>query len=178
MVTYSHHDGESAASVIPDLVHLYAVVYAEPPYSEGPDEVNRFRSSIGEETTRPGFSLITAHDGENLVGAAYGWTMRAGAWWTRADRDAPAEIRDAIKLAIMEWIVHPQRRAESIGAQLIRKLLQGRQEVWATLASDPRSAARSIYQRAGWRQVASSELPWGTKMDLLILDLAHHRTTD
>ena len=154
MVTYSHHDGKSTLGVIAGLVPLYTVVYAEPPYLEGAEQVERFRASIGEEIARTGFSMITAHGGQQLVGTAYGWTMPAGTWWSRANEDAPAEIRDADKFAIMEWMVHPQRRTEGIGAQLIRKLLQHRQEPWATLASDPRSAARSIYERSGWLQVA------------------------
>lgn len=172
MVTYSHHDGESSTHVVPALVNLYGVVYAEPPYLEGPDEIDRFRAGIKEESTRAGFALVTAYDGEQLVGAAYGWTMSAGSWWSRADRDAPSEIRDAAKFAIKEWVVHPQRRAEGIGAELIGRLLRDRQERWATLASDPRSAARSMYERAGWRQVARSELPWGITMDLLVLEIA------
>ena len=102
-----------------------------------------------------------------LVGAAYGWTMPAGVWWSRADNDPPPEIEAADKFAVMEWIVHPDRRGEGIGAELMRRLLADRPEPWATLASDPRSAARAIYGRNGWAQVATSRLPWGPPMDLL-----------
>lgn len=170
MVTYSRHDGRSLSPLVPALVNLYAVVYAEPPYQEGLEQVDRFRETISGEGAYPGFTLIAAHDEEQLVGAAYGWTMLAGKWWSRAAEDGPAEVRDAEKLAVMEWMVHPQRRAEGIGAELMRQLLQGRQEPWATLASDPRSLARSMYKRAGWRQVGQSRLPWGPAMDLLVLE--------
>ncbi len=174
MVTYSRHTGDSVSPLVPALVDLYAVVYGEPPYEEGPEQVERFRTSLGEEATRPGFTLITAHDGGQLVGAAYGWTMPAGSWWSRADRDAPAGIGDADKFAVMEWIVHPQRRAEGIGAELMRRLMQDRGEPYATLASDPRAPARGMYQRAGWRQVAQTKLSWGPAMDLLVLETARH----
>jgi ribosomal protein S18 acetylase RimI-like enzyme len=170
MVTYLHHDGDSVSPLIPALVDLYAVVYAEPPYEEGPEQVDRFRTSLGEEATRAGFALITAYDDEQLVGATYGWTMPAGTWWSRADQEAPSGIRDVDKLAIMEWVVHPGRRAEGIGAELIRQLLQGRLEPYATLASDPRAPARGMYERAGWRQVAQTKLSWGPAMDLLVLE--------
>jgi ribosomal protein S18 acetylase RimI-like enzyme len=122
MLTYSHHDGNPVPPLISAIVDLYALVYAEPPYEEGPEQVDRFRTSLGEEASRAGFVLITAHDGEQLVGAAYGWTMAAGAWWSRADQEAPPGIRDVDKFAVMEWIVHPQRRGEGIGAELIRQL--------------------------------------------------------
>lgn len=169
MVTYTRHDGKSTAAVLPALVDLYASVYAEPPYEEGPAQIEIFRTSLPGETLRPGFVLITALDGEQLVGASYGWTMPAGKWWSRSDEEPPSAIRDADKLAVMEWIVHPARRGEGIGANLMRELLQDRQEPFATLASDPRAKARGMYQRAGWRQVARSALSWGPAMDLLVL---------
>ena len=170
MVTYSRHDGASAAPLMPALIDLYAVVYAEPPYEEGPEQVDRFRTSLPDETARDGFTLITADD-KQLVGAAYGWTMPAGTWWHRADQQPPPAVHGAAKLAVMEWIVHPDRRAEGIGGELIIRLLKDRPERYATLASDPRSAARGMYERAGWHQVARSRLSWGPAMDLLVLDI-------
>jgi len=170
MVTYTRHDGTAVARLLTALVELYAVVYAEPPYQEGPEQVDRFRTSLQNEAARAGFSLITADDGGQLVGAAYGWTMPAGAWWSRADQQPPADIHNADKFAVLEWIVHPDRRGESIGAELIRRLLEGRREHYATLASDPRSAARGMYERAGWRQVARTKLSWGPAMALLVLE--------
>lgn len=102
---------------------------------------------------------------------AFGWTMAAGAWWSRADREPPAAIIDADKFAIMEWIVRPDRRGAGVGAELMRRLLARRPEPFATLASDPRSAARHRYERSGWRQTGRTRLAWGPVMDLLVLDL-------
>ncbi|MFC3500044.1 GNAT family N-acetyltransferase [Micromonospora krabiensis] len=171
MPTYTVHDGGSAGPLIDALAELYAIVYAEPPYCEGPEQVARFREGLPDEATRPGFTLAAAHDRDRLVGAAYGWTMPAGTWWSRADGEPPADVREAAKLAVMEWIVHPARRSEGIGAELMRRLLADRPERYATLASDPRSHARQVYARNGWRQVGTSALPWGPPMDLLVLDL-------
>lgn len=168
--TTSHRD--NAAGFFGPLADLYAVVYAEPPYEEGPEQVARFRDGLPEEAERPGFTLVTAAEDFSFIGAAYGWTMPAGSWWQRADTDPPAHLRDVDKLAVMEWIVHPHRRGEGIGSELMRRLLTDRPETYATLASNPRSVARSMYARAGWQQVAGSTLPWDdTHMDLLILPL-------
>lgn len=71
-VTYSVHTAESATAVFPALVRLYAVVYAEPPYAEGPEQVAGFANGLPDETRRDGFTLVVAEDGEVLVGAAYG----------------------------------------------------------------------------------------------------------
>jgi len=171
MVIYSHHEKTSTASLLLALVDLYGLVYAEPPYNEGTEQVERFRASLGEELTRPGFSLIAAANGERLVGATYGWTMPAGKWWSRSDQDPPLDVSEVDKFAVMEWIVHPNWRGKGIGAELIRRLLNDRQEPYATLASDPRSAARAMYERSGWLQVARTKLTWGPEMDLLVLDI-------
>ncbi|MET0491567.1 MAG: GNAT family N-acetyltransferase [Actinoplanes sp.] len=79
------------------------------------------------------------------------------------------------QLAVMEWIVHPQRRAEGIGSELMRRLLQDRHEPYATLAADPRAPARGMYERSGWRRVARSKLAWGPAMDLLVLETSRRR---
>jgi GNAT superfamily N-acetyltransferase len=176
-VTFTRHGGGTVASLFAALVDLYAVVYAEPPYQEGPEEVDGFRKRFQDDATRPGFSLIAAEGDGRLIGAAYGWTMAAGTWWSRTDREPPIEIRDADKFAVMEWIVHPSRRRGGIGSQLMHQLLADRAERYATLASDPRSVARKIYQQAGWRQVARSALAWGPAMDLLVIDLPGPATT-
>jgi GNAT superfamily N-acetyltransferase len=176
-ITYATVDGTHALPWVDRLVDLYAVVYAEPPYLEGPEQVARFADILPDETTRPGFALVTAAEGE-LVGAAYGWTMPAGRWWTRAETDPPAELRATDKLAIMEWIVHPARQRAGIGGRLLDLLLANRLEPWATLASDPRSDARRIYERHGWQMVGLSRLPSGSPMHLLALPLPDVRVQE
>lgn len=170
-LTYTTRAGATAAPLFPALIDLYALVYAEPPYEEGPEQVARFSEGLSEEATRPGFTLVAAEDDGTLVGAAYGWTMPAGRWWSRADQDPPDDVLHADKLAVMEWMTHPTRRGEGVGAELMRRLLADRPERWATLAADPRAAARAVYGRAGWVQVAGSRMPSGTLMDLLVLPL-------
>lgn len=170
-VVYTRHTGVTP-ELVDALAGLYAVVYAEPPYCEGPEQVQGFRDGLPDEARRPGFTLHTAHDGGMLVGAVYGWTMPAGRWWRSADREPPAGLLDVDKLAVMEWVVHPQHRRHGIGGELMRRLLDGRPEPVATLASDPRSTARGIYEQAGWIQVGESQTPWGAHMHLLVLPLA------
>ncbi|QKW13408.1 GNAT family N-acetyltransferase [Verrucosispora sp. NA02020] len=171
MVAYSSVARDDALRLFDALQNLYAATYAESPYREGPEQVARFRAGLPDEVTRLGFSLVTANDGALLVGAAYGWTMPTGTWWSRADQDPSPEVLDADKFAVMEWMVHPGHRGQGIGADLMSKLLAGRPEKYATLASNPASAARLMYERAGWQQAATSVLPWGPTMDLLVLPL-------
>jgi GNAT superfamily N-acetyltransferase len=175
---YARLHGQTAAPLFGRMVDLYALVYAEPPYEEGPDEVAGFAAKLPEEASRPGFTLVAAEDGSDLVGAAYGWTMPPDTWWSRAVGDPDPQIKAADKFAVMEWIVRPDRRRQGVGRELMRLLLAGQPERWATLASDPRSAARTIYGRYGWQQVGTSRLPWGPAMDLLVLPLGKTTSLD
>lgn len=170
-VTFTLHDSSNTTDLIGELGRLYAVVYAEPPYNEGAADAIRFMDGLYDEIARLGFTLIAAVDDGQLIGAAYGWTMLLGDWWSRDCAEPPAEIRMASKLAIMEWMVHPDRRGEGIGAELMGRLLTVRPERYATLAANPKAPARRLYARAGWRQVGKSQMPDGTPMDLLVLEL-------
>jgi ribosomal protein S18 acetylase RimI-like enzyme len=169
-VVYTCHIGVTPL-LVDVLADLYAVVYAEPPYCEGPEQVAGFRDRLPGEAERQGFTMVTAHEGGALVGAVYGWTMPAGRWWSRAHQPPPADLLDIDKAAIMEWVVHPHHRRQGVGGQLMRRLLADRTEPVATLASDPRSEARRIYEQAGWMQVGESATPWGAHMHLLVLPL-------
>lgn len=170
-VVYTRVHGQAATPLFDRVVELYAVVYAEPPYEEGPDEVAGFAARLPDEAARRGFTLVAAEHGSELVGTAYGWTMAADTWWSRAVGEPDPRVKAVDKFAVMEWIVRPGRRGQGVGRELMRLLLSSRPERWATLASDPRSVARAVYARSGWQPVGTSRLPWGPAMDLLILPL-------
>lgn len=174
MVAYEVLDGAGARPLLPAMVDLYAVVYAEPPYLEGADDVARYADKLPEEFTLPGFSLVAAYDRDRLVGVAYGWTMAAGRWWRNA-REQPPDLVAAEKFAVIEWQVHPDHRGQRIGARLMLLLLDGRPEPWATLASNPASAARRMYGRAGWKQVGTTKPAHLPEMDLLVRPLGGRR---
>lgn len=154
-----------------DLVRLYAVVYAEPPYEEGPEMVRLFAQKLPEEIARPGFALVHATAGGRSVGLAYGWTMPAGRWWPTAEDGPPEHIREAQKFVVTEWMVHSDVRGRGAGRRLIVDLLSGRPEPWAVLMSDPRAAARGMYARAGWLPCGRVNPSWGPSMDALALPL-------
>jgi GNAT superfamily N-acetyltransferase len=170
---YQVLDGDAARPLLSAMVDLYAAVYAAPPYHEGPDDVARYAKTLPGELEQPGFTLVTAHDGDRLVGVAYGWTMAAGRWW-RNTLEAPPMFAAQEKFAVMEWQVHADYRGLRIGSRLMALLLYDRPEGWATLASNPASTARQMYARAGWRQVGTSTPPHLPKMDLLALELHGH----
>ena len=154
-----------------DLRSVYAEVFSLPPYNEGPELADKFLDLLAEESKRPGFSLVAAEDAGKLVGFAYGYMMPAGEWWDGTDRPAPEEVKAADKLAVIEWAVLPDRRGAGIGRRLLDELLAGRREQWATLTVVPTADARAIYDRWGWRHVASTRPGRMPGMAVMLLEL-------
>ena len=157
-----------------DLRAVYAGVFSLPPYNEGLELADEFLDRLAEDSKRPGFSLVAACGGGRplgLVGFAYGYTMPAGEWWDGTDCPPPEEVKAADKIAVMEWAVLPDRRGAGIGRRLLDQLLAGRREQWATLSVNPAADARVIYDRWGWRQVASIRPGRMPGMAVMLLEL-------
>src|SRR5690242_18206425 len=106
----------------PEFVHLYRLVYAEPPYRETPDDVAAFAETLLDDVQKPGFSLIAADRvPDGLFGYAYGFSFQPGQWWRFRD-DRPEHIAAVEKFAVREWAVHPDHRGNRIGATLMNLL--------------------------------------------------------
>ncbi|WP_207922588.1 hypothetical protein [Micromonospora sp. KC606] len=91
--------------------------------------------------------------------------MPAGRWWRNVDQDPAAEVMGAEKLAVMEWLVQPDRRGHGIGAELMRRLLADPARTVGHPSLQPR--------RPRTRRVAagSPRTRVGPAMDLLVLRL-------
>jgi hypothetical protein len=168
-VTFDLLDGSRAGALAADLRELYAEVYAESPYEEGPAHVARFAEHLAEQLDRPGFVLASATDVPALVGVAYGWTMAPGQWFSSAIDQPPEEIRSAAKFAVMEWMVRAPYRQGGVGRRLLDLVLTGRHEPYAILASNPAAPARQVYDRFGWRQCGTTQPDLLPPMDVLAL---------
>jgi GNAT superfamily N-acetyltransferase len=178
-VVYTVVYGRDSDRLVDELRDLYAEVYAEPPYCEGPTHVAQFVRWLTDEIDKPGFTVAMARSrAGGLAGAAYGFTLPAGEWMEPAATEPPAHIRNVPKFNIAEWMVSAAYRCHGIGRHLLDLLLAGRTEPWAVLASNPAAAARQIYERWGWKQygrIAPRTMP---PMDVLALRLPCTATDD
>ena len=152
----------------PQFIDLYREVYAEPPYLETEEHVAAYVERFANESAQPGFALVVAEIDADLAGYAYGHSFPADEWWSDADHE-PVEVKGRTKFAVIEWAVRKPYRQQGIGAALMRTLLAGRPEDFATLCSNPAAPARQIYQRWGWRPVARAYPPGIPPMDVLLL---------
>lgn len=173
MTTYRHLTAREARAHVPALQSVYAAVFSQPPYNEGPEMVGRFAGWVRDESTRPGFDMVIAEDGGQLIGFAYGWLMPAGDWWRRTDRHPPDGVRGADKFAVMEWAVLPDHRGRGTGRQLMDELLRDRRERWATLTVNPAADARVLYERWGWARVGATRGGKMPPMDVMLLRLGN-----
>jgi ribosomal protein S18 acetylase RimI-like enzyme len=116
---------------------------------------------------REGFRLARVRAGGELVGFAYGYTGRAGQWWT----DHVAEVLPAP--VVKEWLdghfelvsigVLPAHRGRGLGARLLTGLTDGLpHRCWLlTTTADPDDPARRLYAAHGW-QVLGEGIGAGT----------------
>lgn len=173
-VELTRHGGVDVDNMLDEIAALYEVVYTEPPYNGGPlFSRERFLDRTDHQKAAPGFELITARAGGELVGFSFGFTFAAGRWWGgRTEPRPPAEVMAPPKFAVIELVVAREWRGQGISSALMRTLLAERPEPLATLLSEPDAQARRIYEHWGWRHVASvqpaDDAPW---MHALLLPL-------
>ncbi|WP_405936236.1 GNAT family N-acetyltransferase [Streptomyces sp. NBC_00726] len=141
---------------------LLADVYEEA-YAEKLDGAFRSRDGFLDRLSayvqRPGFELVQALDGDDLLGYIFGFAIApTGTWWGGFHGDVPADVLDLTKaskvFAISELMVRPQARRQGIARLLHDQLLAGRSEALGTILVDPNNTpARSAYYAWGWEKL-------------------------
>ena len=174
-------DGDQAATNLPEYRALYADVYAEPPYDWGDDHAALFAERFQVQRRQPGFALVEARDGADLVGLAFGVTLQPSTpWWNHLTAPLPAEVtteNPGRTFALVELLVRPQWRRRGIAQAMHDLLLKDRPEERATLTVLPAAApAQAAYQKWAWRKVAQKRnpLPGSPLFDVMLRDLARH----
>jgi GNAT superfamily N-acetyltransferase len=156
--------------VLEEMAAIYERVYAEPPYNSAPKfSPTRFVSRTREQAMTPDFTLVTARRDGALAGYTFGFPMPPGGWWVGASKP-PNGILVSRKFAVIELLVDKPHRKKGIGQALLGALLDGRPEIYATLAAVIKADAYGWYLRNGWRKTGEfrTEPPYA---NALLLDL-------
>lgn len=142
------------------LQDIFAAVFGEPPYYEGPDDVASWLKDLDVQLTQPGFQLVLARVDERVVGFAYGYTMTPDMlrWQRIVEPHAGCIPIDAIQegriFTLMEFAVLGKWRHRGIGRALHDRLLISRTEHGALLTvRQDAEAAQAAYQSWGWVKV-------------------------
>jgi GNAT superfamily N-acetyltransferase len=177
-ITLHTLDGDQAAIRLPEYRALYAEVYAEPPYEWGDDHADLFAERFQVQHRQPGFALVEARDDTELVGLAFGVTLRPSTpWWNNLTASIPAEIateHPGRTFAFVELLVRARWRRQGIAHAMHDLLLKDRPEERATLTVLPAATlAQAAYQKWGWRKVAQKRnpLPGSPLFDVMLMHL-------
>ncbi len=156
-LTLNHLDGAEASNVFEQVFRIYALVYADPPYSQTDADRAEFVTRAARHFKQPGFDLTCAWMGDQMIGFAYGFAIQPGSgWW---DGIEPSQTEAFLRetggrtFAVIELAVVPEFRGQGLGKRLIAELLRDRREERAMLATHPEAiAVQRMYERWGWRK--------------------------
>ena len=147
--------GEVRSALAP-VTHVYAEVFAEPPYYEDAKQVDGFTARIGSALGSPGFSLITADVHDEVVGFTFGHRLVNGhPWLDDLCQTLPTHVTqrwdDGATYAVIELAVRPLWRRQGVAGELHEALLTSRSERRGVLLVRPDAkAAVAAYSHWGW----------------------------
>lgn len=181
-VTYERYEGRDGARRLDVFLPAYAEIYVEPPYCEGPGDVAEFRDGYQAQAQRPGFRLVLARDGEEVVGFTYGYRLPPDTrWWSNLLEPLPGDFTRETgdrTFVIIELAVRKPWRRQGVAAALHARLLDGLdvERVTLTMRPEPEAApAQSAYAAWGYRKVGVSH-PWEEApfYDCMVRELRAH----
>jgi ribosomal protein S18 acetylase RimI-like enzyme len=137
---------------------LYAEIYSEPPYNDGPDDADDFASGWHRTIDQCNFRLVIARCADEAIGFAFGVQLRARTkWWNGALTPLPDDVTAEYTgrtFAIIELAVRCPYRRKGVGRQLHTQLIAGLSEERITLLVRPEApAAQQAYLSWGYRAV-------------------------
>lgn len=172
-------DGGQALKHVDELRDLYSEVYCDPPYEWGAEHADLFVERLYVQARQPGFALVEARSGQDLVGIAFGVTLQPTTpWWQHLLAPLPEHIteeRPGRTFALAELLVRRPWRCQHIAQTMHDLLLKDRPEERATLTVLPAAEpAQRAYAKWGWRVVAQKRnpLPGSPVFDVLVKTLS------
>lgn len=172
--TLTRHGADTAVAWLGTIRELYAEIYAEPPYREGPADVADFTASWPRRAAQPNFRLILAQHGDQPIGFSFGFQLTADTdWWDGALTPLPADLtteRPARTFAIIEIAVRRSYRRRGVARRMHAELTAGLVEERVTLLVRPDTPApRGAYLSWGYRPVGRIQpFPHGPVYDAMI----------
>jgi len=152
------YDNTTAPELLETVRNLYAEVYAEPPYCDGPAEVEAFASRWPRRLAQAHFRLVIADDADEPIAFTFGHQLAVPTrWWDGAVEPLPDSVtteHDGRTFAIIEMGVRQPHRRRGVAAQLHAHLTAGLPHERTTLLVHPEAdAPRRAYTSWGYRSV-------------------------
>jgi GNAT superfamily N-acetyltransferase len=180
-VEIERYNAESVERVLADVARLYGIVYQEPPYCEGPDDVEMFVKGMSYRAASPAFRLALAAVDGAPVGFAFGHQLVPDTkWWQGATTRLPNDVSREYPgrtFAIIELAVDPRYRRRGIAKALHDAVLTEASEERVTLLVRPEAQpAHTAYEHWGYIQVGRIR-PWpdAPLYDAMVLNLSPNK---
>lgn len=157
-LTLNHHGADTGLAQLCTIRDLYAEVYAEPPYCEGPADVAEFAADWPRRVGHPHFQLVIARWGSEPIGFSFGHQLPAQTgWWDGALTPLPDHITveySGRTFAIIEIAVRPRYRRRGVARRMHAALTAGLLEERITLLVRPDAPApQHAYRSWGYQPV-------------------------
>jgi ribosomal protein S18 acetylase RimI-like enzyme len=181
-LTLTIHGADTSVELLSTVAQLYAEIYAEPPYHEGPADVADFISRWSQHLDQRNFRLVVARRADEPIGFAFGFQLHTRTtWWDHALTSLPGEITTEYPgrtFAIIEIAVRRPYRQRGVGRLLHTHLTAGLSEERITLAVRPEAPApQHAYRSWGYHLIGQTQpFPNGPVYDIMINHSSRHRT--
>jgi GNAT superfamily N-acetyltransferase len=174
-VTFQIFDSVRALEHLDELRSLYLDAFAEPPYDCGQEHAAFFLARFRAQSRQGGFAMVEARHGAELVGMAFGVTLRPGTiWWRNLQEPLPGKAtqeRTGRTFALMELLVRKAWRRQHIAEAMHDLLLGNRKEERATLTVLVEAMpAQRAYAKWGWSKAGQKRgpLPNSPPFDVMV----------
>jgi GNAT superfamily N-acetyltransferase len=151
-------DAFGLAAYVGPLERLYRQCFSSPPWLEPEERLAGFHRRFEQHLANPGAGGVVVCDGEDVVGAVYGWPageeLASGSPFDDALAAAapPEVVRRLVAPAVVvaELMVDPAHQRRGIGRALLGRYVAEWPAAW--LATHPEAPAAAMYRQEGWRQ--------------------------
>jgi GNAT superfamily N-acetyltransferase len=150
---YRRHSAADAAALLDDLVATYADAYGVVPGEDTNVKAAAFRNRAARALEAPNFVLVTARTEDEVIGFAFGYSLRPdSAWWDGLDpapSDGWADETGARTVVLAEIEVRQAWQGQGIGRRLHDLLLGERSEQRPPWPPVPRRMPPASVTKAG-----------------------------
>jgi GNAT superfamily N-acetyltransferase len=166
-VTLLHHTAGEAPALLNELCVAYADAYGVVPGEDIATKTSAFRDRATRALAAPNYTLVTAEADGQIVGFAFGYSLRPDTtWWEGLSPEPPegfATETGSRTAVLAEIEIRQSWQSKGLGRALHDAFLRGRSEERATLATGPTAdAARALYERWGWQRAGTTPGGSGT----------------
>jgi len=157
-LTLTHHTSTEVAQLMDVLCDAYADAYGAVPGEDTREKSSAFRDRANGALLADNYLLVTARVDGQLVGFAFGYSLRPERGWWEGLQPEPPEgftVETGSRTVVLAEIeVRRAWQGQGIGRRLHDAFLSQRAEERATLASNPKATdTHVLYERWGWQKM-------------------------